>query len=45
MQKHVDLEMMKHKPHRATPFGGGIYPLVGTIIALVCLGVLVAIFW
>jgi len=45
MRNKVNLEKMKHKPHRATPLGGGIYPMAGTIIGLAAFGILVAVFW
>jgi len=45
MKNKIDLQTMKHKPHRATPLGGGIYPMAGTVIGLVLFGILVAVFW
>jgi len=45
MKSRVDFETLKRKPHRATPVGGGIYPVAGTVIGLVTVGILVAIAW
>ena len=45
MKNKVDLETMKHRPHRATPLGGGIYPMAGTVIDIAVFAILIAVFW
>lgn len=45
MKNRIDLQTMKYRPHRATPLGGGIYPMAGTIIGLAVFAILVAVFW